>query len=911
MPSVFEPVVGGLLSALYGAALVVCPADFRSSFKAEMLDCYRRRLADLLRERGLMATLRYGWKSHIDLFRVAWEIHQDAPALSAGNRKKEKFMQDFWRDFQFALRILVRKPLLSLVIVLTLALGIGANSVIFSGVNSILLYRPPAVDAEQLAYLFFHNRRQGNYSHSFSYPNFKDLLEQSTVFSGILLNQMQRAALTIEGSTEIHFGEKVSENYFQVLGREAALGRVFLPEDGTQSEPVVVIGHSLWRDRFGSDPAVVGKAILMDSQGFTILGVMAPDFPGTEYGLSMDFWLPISQATQSIYSGIQAEMNCRSCGNYDPAVARLRPGLSWEEAQAELDVISRRLEQEYSTELKDQEVHLSPAIGPAIDPNGAKMAGLSAWLAMALVGMVLLIACANVASLMIARADSRRREMGIRVALGAGRWRLVRQMLTESMILSGVGGALALLVAFVGSNPLWGSFMPHLEYTLSIDFAPDGRVLGFTVALSLLTGLFFGLMPARQAARTDLIPSLKDGEGKVQRRTGLASLRSALVVGQVALSFVLLTVSGLFMAGLVNARNLHPGFHTENVLFVSIDIQKPGRTPQAGRALYGQIRQRVEALPGVASADWTQNLPLDDKGQSNEVWADGVQRKEDTIGAERYSVGPRFFETMGIPLLQGRFFQDSDRPNAPRVAIVSQSLANRLWPDENPLGKRFRLSSNPSSRWREVVGVVPDLKHRDLWEPESPSIYTANTQEYFTSLTLSLRSADGDPGALVSPVRQAVREVDPQIPVFDIKTISQHLTRALWLPRMGADLALLFGVLALVLATVGLHGVVSYSVSRRTREIGIRMAVGAGGRDILRLVARHSLILLAVGSIIGLGAALAVSQLLEGLLFGIDSLPWPLLALVAVLLLAVTGLASFVPARRAVRINPTQALRFE
>lgn len=911
MPSFFNGLFLGLASTFFRAALLVCPTAFRNSFRAEMLYCYRRRLDDLVRERGLMAALDYCRISHLDLFRIARDIRQDAPALPAGPRKKERFMQDTRRDFQFALRILVRKPLLSLVIILTLALGIGVNSVIFSGVNSILLYRPPAAAAEEMSYLFFHNRRQGNYSHSFSYPNFKDLLDQSKAFSGILLNQMHRAALTIDSSTEIHFGEKVSENYFQVLGKEAAVGRVFLPADGTQSEPVVVIGHSLWRDRFGSDPGAVGKTILLDSQGFTILGVMPAEFPGTEYGLRTDFWLPVSQATQSIYSGIQAEMNCRDCNNYDPALARRRPGASWEEAQAELAVISRRLEQEYPVELKDQEVHLSPAIGPPIDPNAAQMAGLSAWLAMALVGMVLLIACANVASLMIARADSRRREMGIRVALGAGRWRLVRQMLTESMILSGLGGALALAVAFVGGSPLWNSFVPHMEYNLALDFSPDGRVLGFTVALSLLTGLFFGLMPAWQAARNDLLPSLKGGEGKSRRANGSASVRSLLVVGQVALSFVLLTVSGLFMTGLMNARNLNPGFRTENVLFVSLDILQRGGTPQAGRALYEQIRQRVEALPPVVSADWAQNLPLDDKGWRDDVWAEGVQRKEDTIDAERYSVGPKFFETMGIGLLQGRFFGEGDHADAPRAAIVSRSLAMQAWPDQNPIGKRLRLGNNPSSRWREVVGVVADLKHRDLWEPESPSIYTANSQEYFSSLSLAVHTASSDPGALVSPIRQAVREIDPRIPVYDIKTISQHMTRALWLPRMGADLALLFGVLALVLATVGLHGVVSYSVSRRSREIGIRMAVGAGVQDILRLVARHSLILLAAGSVIGLAAAVAVSQFLEGLLFGIESLPWPLLALVAALLLTVTALASFVPARQAVRVDPTQALRFD
>ena len=813
-------------------------------------------------------------------------------------------MDSLLQDLRFALRLLLRNPGIAVASTVALALGIGVNTVVFTGLDEILFVTPPAEDASGLVRVFAHHKPSGQYGEAIAYPIYRDLVEQSDAFSGAIIHHMHRAALTFDGNTSIRYGELVTSDYFEFLGRNAALGTVFRSGDGTGNEPVVVLSHALWHDLFASDPAIVGKTVLLDGQAFTALGVMGPRFLGTEYALSMDFWIPLSAATQTAYPFIRDQMNDPRRVAWDPPILRLKEGVTFGQAQSEMAVVSQRLEENYPEILKDADFRLTRAVGPPLPPDGLRVGRLSGVAAMALMGLVLLLACTNVSGLLIARAERRRQEMAVRVATGAGRFRILQQLLTESLILAAVGGMAALALTYWVAPRLWDSLLPYQQYRWGLEFAPNARIFVFGLAATAAAGILSGLVPALQAFRRDVASSLKNRDGANMRSKGL----EILVGGQLAVAFVILSAAGLFGWSLANAHGVDVGFEKEKVLMMSMDLSVLQLEPEAGQVFYEEIKNQVERIPGVAAVSWTSNVPLDAESAGSSVWAEGVTLTEaETESAELYSVGPDFLESMGIRLLGGRMFNAYDRPDHPAVAIVSQSLASRAWPNEKAVGRKIRLGG-PDSEALTVVGVVGDIRHHTLWEGTRHTVLTSLTQAFDETPIITVRTT-GDPRGLVAAIRQTVSRADPRIPIFNIETMSQHLEWSAWLPRLGASLAVLFGVLAIVLVAVGIHAIVAYSVSCRTREIGIRMALGANVARVARLVSSQSARLLALGAGVGLAATTAGARMLEPLLLGISGPPWLVMGGSTLLLTIVVAVATFGPVYRATRVNPVVAMR--
>jgi macrolide transport system ATP-binding/permease protein len=823
-------------------------------------------------------------------------------------------MRTLWQDARYGFRMLWKTPGFTAVAVLTLALGIGANSAIFSAVSAFILRPLPVEDAGRLVRVFetrvASGARPGDLDDSFSYPDYVDYRDQTQTFEGLVVHRMEQAALGVNGQNDSLWGELVSGNYFDALRVRPAAGRGFLPdEDVTPGErPVVVISHNLWRNRFNSDPGIVGQNVTLNNQSFTVVGVAPEGFAGTMFGLAMDFWVPVMMQEQITREGRWTDQ--RGDSRLD-VVGRLKDGVTKEQAEADLTAVTRRLAEQYpeSGRKNSRGVVLSEVEGRFGQEAGTIKLGSG--LALGVTALILLIACANVANLLLARSAARRKEIGIRLALGAGRWRVVRQLLTESVMLSLAAGALGLLVAFWATD-LLRSLLPVLPYTIVLDMSPDARALAFTLAVSLLTGVVFGLAPAWQASRPDLVPVLKNETVALKGGSRRLTLRNALVVGQVAVSLLVLVCGGLLVKSFYRAQAINPGFKVENGLALKLNPGLLGYDEERGKNFFRELRERVGALPGVESAAFGNYLPLDNGSSSTgPVWAEGQPEPPPGEGMSTLytTVGPGYFETLGIPVARGREFDQTDQKDSPRAVVVNEELAARLWPgDPDPAGKRLFVS-NPE-RPRVVVGVAKNALYRTLGESPRPMMYQSLNQRYDSYMTLVVRT-EGDPEALVKSIRQEIAALDRQLPVASVRTLRQHMTWALLGTRMGASLALAFGLLALALAAAGLYSVMAYTVSQRTREIGIRMALGAQARDVLRLVAGQGLALTAVGLALGLLAALAATRVLTSILYGVSATDPLTFAAIASLLFAVALLACYVPARRATKVNPTEALRYE
>ncbi|MGH9843762.1 MAG: ADOP family duplicated permease [Blastocatellia bacterium] len=852
----------------------------------------------------------------------------------------ERLMQ----DLRFGLRMLRKNPGFSLIAILTLALGIGANTAIFSLINAALLKTLPVKDPQELVFLMVagpHGTGTG-----FSYPLVEQFNRNNQSFTGIIAaSDVSRMRLTepeVGGrQVELVQAGRVSGNFFSALGVGAVAGRTLTEDDDKPAgaQPVAVISYNFWQRRFGLDPSIVGRKITLDNFPFTVVGVAPSGFFGFEVGSNPDLWWPI-RMTPQVMPGSQVLSDSNTRWLY--VMARLKPGVNVERARAEMDAVFRQQLNEIAPErlasftLTQRRNHFERNI--KLEPGGTGFTWLREQIKqpllilMAIVGLVLLIACANVANLLLARAAARRKEIAMRLALGAGRWRLIRQLLTESLLLAALSGALGLLLAQWGARLLL-AYLP-LERTATFDLAPDARVLGFTLAVSALTSLMFGLAPALGATRLDLTSSLKGATGGSAGRSRLTP-HKLLIVTQVALSLFLLVGAGLFVRSLRNLKNLDAGFDRDNVVLFSLNT--PGDYTLAQRVIfYRQALEGLEALPGARAASLASFSLLSGSGSNSSIVVEGyAQRPDEDMDCHRLWVGPKYFATMGMSLLQGRDFgpqelqpqgdlsaaqptasqspQPSATPSAPLAAVINQRMARYFFRAENPLGRRFRLQRGPLQNIPiEVIGVIKDAKYYNLREQTPRTFYLSFFQRprEETAGTMLLRSF-ADPASTTAAIQRVVQELDPQIQILNLRTMNEVVDRSLMQERFVAQLGSFFSLFALLLTSIGLYGVMSYATAQRTREIGIRVALGARAADVIRLVLRETMLLVGSGVIIGLGAAFAATRLVASLLFGLSPNDPLTITLATLLMLGVAALAGYLPARRAARVDPLIALRHE
>jgi predicted permease len=814
-------------------------------------------------------------------------------------------------DLRYAVRMLLRRPGFTLVAVLSLALGIGANTTIFSVVDALLLRSLPVADPGRLVTIYTRDAQNpAMLSGPLSHLNWRDYREQARSFSGILGYSWLPMSFAKGAEASVIVGQLVSENYFQMLGVRPARGRVFTAEEGQRpgANPVAVVSDHFWRQHLDGDPAVVGRAITINGSPFTVVGVAPASFTGTDTGIQPELWAPMTMNRQ-ILRDPDLNLYGTRRGLIVNAIGRLRPAVTLAAAQAEMAAIARHLEQEYPADNRGRTVRLLPLPQATVPPELRGTLVNGSLLLLGVVGLVLLIACANVANLLLARATARRREIAVRLSQGARRGRLVRQLLTESLVLALCGGALGLLLMSWADHVLL-AFLPTLPFpvTVALDFGADPRVLGFALAVTAATGLLFGLVPALQSSRPQLVAALKSHAATAPARGRGMGLRGALVAGQVALSLVALVASGLFLRSLAAAQRLDLGYEApEQLVSFSFDVGLYGLDRGRGEQLYRAIRERVAAMPGVAASALAQAGPLQGsfyrsvflEGQQD-ASANGLMLEVDDVDAE-------FFRTAGVPILEGRAFTAADRAGAARVAIVNRTMAQKLWPGRSALGKRFHFFDQPSV---EVVGVARDAKYNTATEDPQPFAYLPLAQNYTTAVTLVTRAA-GDPLALLPPLTRQVRALAPGLALVIQGTLPQQVHRALWAPRFAASLLALFGALALALAMLGIYGVMSFSVAQRARDIGVHMALGARRAVVLGMILAQGMRLVAAGLAIGILLALAVSRIAAGLLIGVSATD-PVAFLVTPPLLALVALVSiYVPARRATDVDPTVVLRYE
>ncbi len=803
------------------------------------------------------------------------------------------------QDLRYGLRMIAKAPGFTVLATLALALGICANTTIFSFINGLILRPLTGVkDPDRLVAVYTADYSSGLYGGS-SYPDYVDFRDQTDVFENLAAADQTVLNATGESEAERLRGFVVTGNYFDVLGARAQLGRMLQSSDDQAS---VVISDSLWRRRFNADPTVVGRTLRLSDKLYTIVGVTEPSFRGLRLGLPPEFWMPV---TADITEGARDSRGIQVIG-------RLKSGVTVAQAQSQLTTIAARLAQAYpDTNLGTLERPKEPkpvtvVRESRISPEGQVAITRISLLLFVVVGLVLLIACANVANLLLARASARRREIAVRLALGASRGRLIRQLLTESLLLALLGGV-AGLIATQWSVRLLPQFFQANEVG-GLDLGVDWRVLLFTLGVSLLTGLLFGLAPALQATRLNLLPALKaESAGYGQRRRRIA-LRDVLVIAQLAMSLVLLVSAGLFVRSLRQALTFDPGFKTENLLAAAMETRGAHLNKQQSQEFYQQTLERISSLPGVQSATLSMIVPLSGGGYRRMIKLEGYQPQpnEDTE-LNTNTIGLNYFNTLGIPIVVGRDFNAQDREGSPLVVIVNEELARRYY-GGNAVGKRLQIGSDVPPR--EIVGVARTARYRNLREDPLPFIYIPMAQEYESGMTLLVRTKS-DPEELVGALHNEVRALNKDVPLFAVETMSERVGGQLAADRTIAVLLSVFGAGALLLAAIGIYGVMGYAVAQRTHEIGIRIALGAEQRDILRLIVGQGMVLIAIGAGIGLALALAATQVLKSLLFGISATDPLTFASVIVVLVGVALLACYLPARRATKVDPLVALRNE
>jgi predicted permease len=817
-------------------------------------------------------------------------------------------MRTFIQDLRYGLRLLARSPGFTAIALLTLMLGIGATAAIFSVVDAVLLRALPFRDPQRLVTVLEDASEVGFPRNTPAPGNYADWKAQTQIFEDVAAaaegGSWHAFSLTGEtgggvGDPEKLEGASVTQNLFTVLGAKPVLGRVFLPEeDRPGAAHVVLISQGLWKRRFGSDRGLLGREILLNGWKYTVVGVMPAGFAYPSQNI--DLWTPMAFTPQ--------QLALRDT-HYLEVVGRLQPGVTLAKANAELQVLCKRLARAYP----DTNGRLSRFFAEPLQETYTKGARTGLIVLLAAVGFILLIACANIANLLLARAAGRQREIAVRTALGAARGRIVRQMLTESMELAAAGGLLGILLADWCFNFLKNLIPEELSHTVSLTL--DGRVLAFAVAISLASSLLFGVAPALQISRTDLNGVLKEGgRGNAGPRRGM--LRNLLAIGEVALSLILLVGSGLLLESFAKLRGIDPGFRADHVLTVRVEppITKYGGFAKRSEFLQ-RVLERVRALPGVRSAGFTSALPLTWDGGTGVFIPEGVAPRPDVSwDANNRVVSPGYFEAMRIPLRRGRLFQDADGPDAPPVAIINETMARKFWPNQDPLGKRFKFGDpDDKTPWLRIAGIVGDVRQMRLNEPPRQEMYFPYWQtkgNWIIPRDLAIHTS-GDPLSLVSAVRQAVWSIDKDQPVSNVMTLDELLDQEVAQRRVQAALLGGLAALALILACIGIYGVLSYLVTQRTREIGVRVALGASASDVFRTVARQGMTLTGMGIAAGLAGALALSRLLGSLLFGVSAGDPLAYASAIAVFGAVALLACYFPARRAARVDPMVTLRYE
>ena len=806
------------------------------------------------------------------------------------------FIESLWQDVRCGLRMLRKNAGFAMVAVLTLALGIGANTAIFSVIHAVLLSPLPYDHPDRITLVRESNPSKGFEQFSVSPPNYMDWKNAAGAFEQMA--SMSRGQFSYTGGAEPErlVGARVAASFFSVLGAQPELGRTFLPEDDVVGKAsVVVLSHGLWTQHFGSDPQVIGKSLTLDGESYRVIGVMRNGF---QFPRGVQLWLPSEFDERSLSPRARG-------AHYLTVIARLKPGASIDHAQAEMVAISKRLEQLYpntNTGWTSKVVALSEATVGNIRPTLLVLFGA--------VGFLLLIACANVANLLLARATARQREIAIRFSLGASRLRIARQLLTESILLSGIACALGLLLAEWAMRAL--RTLPPSTLPRAESIGLDLPVLGFAAGVAVLTALLFGFAPALQITRGAPSETLKEG-GRTAS-AGRHGVRSALVVLETTLALVLLVGSGLLFKSFVRLQTVDPGFESKNILTANISLPKSKYSTEAQTIqFFGQVLERMQAVPDVKEAAVASGNPIDGSNLSFVFATKQLQAlaPADQPSAGYYVVSPNYFHTLGIPLLVGRYFTQGDFAGSPRVAIVSQAVAQRFFHDRSPIGQTIKIgvgAGNPP--WREIVGVVGDVKDDGLGEAATMTVYEPCTQQAWSSMSLFLRS-DSDPSHLASVLRSQVMSVDKDQPVAEIATGEQLMSQAVAQPQLRTLLLSLFAGLALVLASLGIYGVMSNMVAQRTHEIGVRMALGAGQRSVLRLVLSNGMRLTLLGIALGTAGAFALTRLMKSFLFHVTPTDPATFLEVALFLFAVALLASYIPARRATRVDPVVALRYE
>jgi putative ABC transport system permease protein len=809
-------------------------------------------------------------------------------------------MQAFIQDLRYGARILWKNPGFTLIAVITLALGVGANTAIFSVANTALLRPLPYQNPDELVMVWETAPKLGFPHNDVAPANFIDWRDQNRVFTQIAAFGGASLSLTGLGEPERIEGERVSASLFPLLGVAPALGRVFTEqEDRSEAQGVIVLSHSLWQRRFGGDTGIIGQSLTLNNHPYTVVGVMPAHFrfPGRE----QEFWVPMA---------FEPDEAAGRGDHYLSVVARLKPGVTRQQAQVEMDTIAARLQQQYPRTNTDQ--------GVALIPLHEEFAGAirkPLLILMGVVGFVLLIACANLTNLLLARATRRSSELTIRAALGASRMRLIRQLLTESVLLALSGGAVGALLAIWGVDLLETLIPENLAQARGV--VVDGRVLGFSAAVSLLTGVVFGLAPALQISKLNLTEALKEGGRSGAGSGSQGRLRGALVIGEIALSLVLLTGAGLMIKSFYRLTGVDPGFQADKSLTMRMHLsgEKYGDSVKR-RTFYDHMLQQVQSIPGVQSAGVITQLPLTTQGLSFNFSPEGQppMPASNLPMAVFRVISQDYFRAMGIPLLRGRSFTPQDSADAQAVVVINRTMAERFWPGQEALGKRFKIGASDSPNpLMLVVGVVGDVRQSSLDQALKPEMYVSHLQDrrFFAIPRDLVVRTTGDPLALAAAARAEIWKLDKDLPLYRVRTVEQILSASVAGQRFNMLLLTVFAALALLLAAVGVYGLMSYATAQRTREIGVRLALGARASDVLRLVMKQGLILTISGVAIGLVGAFALTRLMTGLLFGVSATDPMTFTLIAALLTLVALAACWIPARRAARVDPMVALRYE